>query len=363
MKISMLHYSNSIIDFDRLFGMQVSEINTLNQLLSRGVDAKLYARKIVGCHEHIHELEYVEYNKILHDIPFYTKFIETCHDSEILQGNATPLLACLIPEKTIIRVNGHFDFPLASKKEIAERYRRAHYLFVSNYMRETYMKKYAFLKSENCYVLHNAVDLRHQKPRNNSKVIKMIYASRWITQKGLHIVLDLLKRLQKSHDDYEIYIAGGLHTTGKNDESKRQTETRIIQEFRKLKNVHVLGYLKPSQLLDQLDDIDLLLFPSIWGEPFSSLPLQAAMAGVPTICFKDGSLGEAIKNNTTGMLVTKSRFHAINVRRYHSCIDMLLRNREKIYEMGSEARKFVIKNFSWDNHIRKLVDIYKNIIE
>lgn len=358
----MLHYSNSIIDLRKLFGMQVSEINTINELNKRGFDTTLYTRKIIGVHEHIKEIEYHECDRILNDLPFYTRFFDENKDSDILQGNATPLLVVFRPEKTIIRINGHFNFPFSEQNEFQSYYKRAYYLFVSNYLRDVYLKKFPFLKKENCKVVHNAVYIRNDYPKEKNKNIKMLFGSRWIAQKGLFILIEVFKKLEKYRNDYELYIAGGIHTTGNKTPEKEKIENDIKNTLRNLKNVHIVGYLEPNIFLDFLEKIDVLIFPSIWGEPFSSMPLQAAIAKVPTIGFHDGSLSEAIENKKNGILLKKSRFNKINVIRLFNGLNDLLNNKDEILKMGIAARKKVATQFNWDLHIKSLKSIYKEIV-
>lgn len=358
----MLHYSNSIIDFKKLFGMQVSEINTINELNKRGFETTLYTRKFIGEHEYIKEIEYDECDRILNDIPFFTRFVDINKDADILQGNATPLLVIFRPAKTIIRINGHFDFPFSEQTEFQSYYKRAYYLFVSKYLRDVYLKKFSFLKKEHCKVVHNAVYVRKDYKKNKNKKIKILFGSRWIAQKGLFVLIESIKKLEKHRNDYELYIAGGIHTTGIKTSEKIKKENDIKNTLEKLKNVHVVGYLTPNMFLDFLEKIDLLIFPSIWGEPFSSMPLQAAIAKVPTICFDDGSLSEAIENKKTGILLKRSRFNTINIIRLFNGLNDLLDNKNTIAKMGIAARDTVINRFNWDIHINLLESIYKEMI-
>ena len=172
----MLHYGNSIIDLNNLYGMQVMEIKTLNKLLGqKGIQAKLFTKKLIGEHENIGEIKYEPFDRFFNDMPFYTRFMDKNKEADVIQGNATPLLSLFNPEKTLIRINGHFKFPLSENPSVTECYNKAHYLFISEYMKNIYCEKYTFFNKNNCYVLHNAVDYRPSPSLIQNRKVKLLF--------------------------------------------------------------------------------------------------------------------------------------------------------------------------------------------
>lgn len=363
MRIAMLHYSNSVIDASKLFGMQVSEINTLNQLLDRGVDATLYAKKYIGEHPRIKEIPYERHERDFHDMPYYTRFVDANRDAHVLQGNATPLLTVFRPEKTLIRVNGDFPFPLAEAAVVREAYNKAFFYFVSNYMKDTLFAKYPFFDEKRCFVLHNAVAMRAYPPRQQRKKMAFLFASRWVAEKGLFVLLDAVRMLNKKRRDFVIYVAGGIQRASVKNEKFNKVEREISERISACPNVENLGYLKNEALLDRLGHVDALIFPSLYGEPFSSLPLQAAVAGLPTIAFDVGSLSEGVIHNATGILIKKSKYGFVNAKRLAKGISLLLDNPDQCRTLGLNAQQHVAENFMWDRHMEELMSIYRRIAD
>ena len=175
MRVAILHYSNSIIDLSKLFGMQIMELGELSELKNHGINATLFCKYVKGYHPNIKELPYNDCDRLLFDLPFYTRFIDRNTDADIIQGNATPLLAVFNPEKTIIRFDGPIEFPLTNNYQITKAYARARFIFVSNYLRDLYLKKYQFLNPQNCYVLHNAVNQLDYAPKKKNKNLTRDY--------------------------------------------------------------------------------------------------------------------------------------------------------------------------------------------
>lgn len=367
MKIAILHYANSIIDFDKLFGMQLMQINTLSKLIDqKGIEATLFAKKVIGNHKHIKyikEIPYETFDKLFYDMPFYTRFIDKNRDADIYQGNATPLLALFKPEKTLIRINGHFDFPFSKDNIVRKAYNKAHYFFVSEYMKNEYQKKYSFFEEDRCYVLHNAVNHQILPHSKHNQKTKLLFCSRWISGKGFFVLLRSIEILEKKRDDFEIIIAGGVHSMNTKNERNNNYEKKIIERTKKMRSVRNVGYIPQQKLLELFsNEVDIHLFPSLWGEPFSSIPLEAGMAAVPTIAFDYGSLNEAISHNIDGILIKKSKYEYINARRFANAIETLLDDKKFTQQLGQASRKNIIKNFTWEKHIKKLLSIYEKII-
>jgi glycosyltransferase involved in cell wall biosynthesis len=342
--------------------MQVSEINTLEQLLKNGHDAVLYAKKVMGFHQNIREIPYMPHDKIFNDISYYTRFMDLNKDYDIYQGNSTPLLTLFKPQQTIIRINGNFPFPHSNEQIVQNSYNKAWYYFVSQFMMDTFYLKYPFFDKEKCFVIHNAVDNIEYPNKNSGDVIRFLFASRWVEEKGLFVLLEAITKLNKRNKKYIVYIAGGLQQASETNDYFNGIENNITEKLKKIKNVHILGYLKNSDLLKKMNDIDVLLFPSLYGEPFSSLPLQAAIAKIPTIAFDTGSLSESVLHNQTGILLKKSKFNFKNSQLLADAIDLFIDNPLLCKELGEQARMHVIENFMWDSHIKKLTSVYEKMI-
>lgn len=363
MEVATLHYSNSLIDLNRLFGMQVMEVNELNLLRQEGVDAHLFTHTVKGHHDHIFEIPYSQNDKSLLDIPYYTRFVDMNPGADVLQGNATPLLAAFHPEKTVIRFDGFVELPLVSDNAVRAAYERVHYIFVSEFLKNFFIQRYPFLPRDKCHVLHNAVsDSLAASENNKSEKKRLLFCSRWISDKGIDILYDVLVDLEKKRNDYELFLVGGIHRA-RISKGISEREEKIKTQFARRKNVHVLGYLPHNELLEIFHSVDLLLFPSIWDEPFGLVPAEAGVAGIPTVAFAVGGVPEVICHGETGLLVTKSRFKKRNVKRYSRAIEKCLDDQSRLVEMGKKARQRCLEMFQWPNYAKKLLEIYSRVRE
>lgn len=361
MEISILHYSNSIIDLNKPFGMQIMELHELRELKKYNIKATLFAKEVIGKHPNVKKLPYHEYDKNLFDLPFYTRFIDANTDANILQGNATPLLAVFHPQKTILRFDGPIELQLTENKAVRKAYQKTNFIFVSRYLKNHYLNRYPFIPENNCHVLYNAVDQFDLSSKPVNKKLKMLFCSRWIYDKGISVLIDALRILGKNRKDYEVIIAGGIHRK-KNDSTDNAAEEKIKEKLKILKNVNIVGYIPHNELMALFNQVDILLFPSLWDEPFGLVPAEAAMASVPAIAFNVGALPEVVKHNETGILIPKNKYGFLNARRLAKTIEYCLENRKKVRQFGENARKRCMDKFNWSNYIKQLLKIYDRVL-
>lgn len=128
----------------------------------------------------------------------------------------------------------------------------------------------------------------------------------------------------------------------------------ILSKLKKYDNFEWLGPLEyPGKVREFLSSIDIYGLAS--GIDMSPLTLlEAQLMEKPVIASKVGGIPELMIHNKTGFLVMKG-----DHEEWKNKIELLLQNKEKQHEMGTNGRKFVIDNFSW----KKIAREFKNTID
>lgn len=162
---------------------------------------------------------------------------------------------------------------------------------------------------------------------------------------------------------------------------------KLIKDFSKLreKNVHLLivGYgperLRLEQLRNNLNMIDKILFvgprkdverfysaadifvlPSKY-EAFGQVILEAMAASLPCIAFKrtfpeyQVASEEIIRNGVTGFCVAP-----YNDDEFRERLLYLIEHGDIRRAMGKAAREVCEKDFTWEGHVRRLLDLFKS---
>jgi glycosyltransferase involved in cell wall biosynthesis len=107
----------------------------------------------------------------------------------------------------------------------------------------------------------------------NKKIKRIGYIGRIESQKGI----DTIYKLASKFNEYDFYIAGNG-----NDKSIDMVS---------YENMSYLGYVESSEFFS---NIDLLIVPSKWNEPFGRVVIEAISSNIPVLTSKNGGLKELV---------------------------------------------------------------------
>jgi glycogen(starch) synthase len=124
----------------------------------------------------------------------------------------------------------------------------------------------------------------------------LVFLGRIVTTKGLRLLLEAARLLQKQNRPFELKIIG--------DGPERPALEKLAEEWKLRKQVHFLGRLPDSQVADILAQADLLVVPSLGGEVFGMVLAENMLRGVPILASDLGAfvevLGDAGRTFKTG---------------------------------------------------------------
>lgn len=133
-------------------------------------------------------------------------------------------------------------------------------------------------------------DLKKQKEDINKSVsVKMAYLGRLSKEKGI----DWLVRVFANSD-----LNGELHIYGNGDLS---LETQAYMKSRD--KIYFHGFLSQSELRSELEQIDVIVAPSLWDEPFGRIILDGYISMCPSIITNRGGMPEVVDHYKTGYIV------------------------------------------------------------
>ena len=76
------------------------------------------------------------------------------------------------------------------------------------------------------------------------------------------------------------------------------------------------------------------------------------------IAFDIGGVNQAVQNNETGLLVEKGNIDALA-----DALLKLLTDKTSREKMGSNGRKFVSENYTWDICAQKMLKVYQEALK
>ncbi len=138
-------------------------------------------------------------------------------------------------------------------------------------------------------VIHNPVYRFGRKARSGGEQVIFGYLGRPSSEKGIFLLAEAYRRMP---ENCRLFFAGEF-----DDNVRRQITELAARE------VCFLGFTDPAQFFSQ---IDVLVVPSLWDEPFGRVVLEGQAMQVPAICSNRGGLPEALGGPENGWLFDPS---------------------------------------------------------
>lgn len=200
-------------------------------------------------------------------------------------------------------------------------------------------------------IIHNTPDIRNIDDKSliksSNKKIKIGYVG--ILQDH-RLIIEILEKL-KDNKKYELHIGG----FGKYE--------KYIQELSENhKNIYFYGSLPYSDVLCLEQECDILFAtydPSIKNHKFSAPnKIYEAMAlGKPIIVCKDTGIDKLVIENEIGLSTE------YNADDFAKKLEDLIKNKDKMIEMGDKAKKLYNRKYNWISMEKELIKIYESLGE
>jgi spore coat protein SA len=203
---------------------------------------------------------------------------------------------------------------------------------------------------ERTYVVYNGADAKKFRPvaRDRNSVPTVIFTGRLVPYKGVHILLEAMRILEKSGVVAKCQIVGGS-AFGDNK------ITGYMRKLERLKpsNTELLGYKSGEALAEILRNASIFCCPSIWNDPFPLAPLEAMATGLPVVASEVGGIPEALAYGG-GLLVPPNNSEALA-----EALKKLIEDADYREEMGERARASYLDYFVWE----KIKDQYEQVVQ
>jgi len=158
-------------------------------------------------------------------------------------------------------------------------------------------------------------------------------------------LVNALQLLQSSQRKVRLVIVG--------DGPNRPNVERALSAAKLLPKPHFLGHRSDVDRLYRTFDAFVL---NSFGEGMSNTLLEAMASGIPIICTSVGGNVELIKHRESGMLVEPGQDVALA-----EALKELMDPSSALNSLASNARRFVVDNFSLSSMIHRYVQLYESV--
>lgn len=171
--------------------------------------------------------------------------------------------------------------------------------------------------------------------------------------KGIDVAIRVMEKLSqkfKSYGQSFVYFVIG-------DGEEMVSLKKVIKEKNMSTEIFLVGNIKDAEMY--LKAFDIFFLPSR-TEALPYVLLEAGNACLPSVATNVGGIPEIIEDMKTGFLVEKNNDIEKMSDDFVNSFMTLLQNSDARNKMGYDAKNKIKTEFSFDEMIKKTVDIYKN---
>jgi glycosyltransferase involved in cell wall biosynthesis len=195
-------------------------------------------------------------------------------------------------------------------------------------------------------VIWNGINIKKVEPfkpkKFTSRLVSIISSD--VPMKNLEIVLKSLKDLSDQGINIKLKIIGDL----------REKNNNLIKQLEIADKIEFLPKLSKDQLIQNLDDADIGICPSIY-EGFGFPLVEMMSRGLPVIASNGGSLPELLSNS--GLTFNPFDKDELTVK-----IKQMLENTKLRERFALNSLNRMDDFFDWDEYAMKLEPLYQKIL-
>ena len=221
------------------------------------------------------------------------------------------------------------------------------FLPISNFMKNLLIR--GGIPREKIAVVPNPVELEKFLKLESKwhKPVKILYLGNYEKFKGPQILLQGLKEIKLEYEA-NFYGSGSLEKWMKN----------FVKENNLSGKIKINRKVSYDEIPRLYQEHDILVFPSLIGEAFGRIVIEAMAAGNPVIASRIGGVVDIVGDRKTGFLV-----EAGNVDELRNAIIKLIDKPELREKMGAEGRIVAKERYVGKRIAGKVIKVYENVID
>jgi glycosyltransferase involved in cell wall biosynthesis len=139
--------------------------------------------------------------------------------------------------------------------------------------------------------------LRQRFEVDDDNALVFVFGGRLVKEKGVAEMLDAFALVrERLGQPVRLLIAGNVRESTDSRNEKARYGQAMVERISSAADVNWVGSLKPSDMHNFLLAGDVFLLPSLWDDPFPTVMLEAAAAGLPIVAGARGGITEFLKD-------------------------------------------------------------------
>lgn len=198
------------------------------------------------------------------------------------------------------------------------------------------LKRDALQKGEDvakAQVIHWGVDAERFRMSDKPQQLKrLLFVGQVTRHKGVHTAVEALNLLvQSGHETATLTIVG--------DSAAKEFQAelrRMISLYQLESHVRFTGLVQREDTPQIYQEHDVLIFPSVWDEPFSITVLEAMASGLAVVGTATGGSGEILEDGVNALVFEKE-----NAQQCADCISRLFSDQEFFEQVRRRGRSTI----------------------
>jgi glycogen synthase len=227
----------------------------------------------------------------------------------------------------------------------------SHVQFASHYLKQAFLN--TGKQAKDAEVIHWGID--HQTfsiKRDDRSALKLLYVGQLITNKGIQTAVEALKIL------LEQYGCRGVSLTIAGGPDYDNNIHRLVAALGLESQVTFTGLIPRERLPQLYQEHGILVFPSVWDEPFSITLLEAMASGLAIVGTQTGGSFEILEDGVNALVFTKE-----NAKACAEKIIQLINDRELYNRVRHQAHHTVEKSYRLAQMIERIEWSLRNRME
>jgi len=198
-------------------------------------------------------------------------------------------------------------------------------------------------------VIPNGVNVEEYAPQvKEFDGRSVLFVGRLVYRKGLHLLLETMKKVIDEKKEAELTIAGSGYLSPL---LKLVVKTLGLQD-----NIFIREDLSKNELIDLYQKANVFVMPSVFGESFGIVLLEAMASKTPVVATAQGGVQEVVTHMETGLLVRKNKIEGLA-----KSILTLLEDESFSERISSNAFRKV-KKYDWSIVVKKIEEVYEETL-
>lgn len=183
----------------------------------------------------------------------------------------------------------------------------------------------------------------------SARPLKALYAGQLVEHKGVHTALEAMAKLSNGNHQSSHLT---LDVVGSGSPEYEACLRSFVREHGLDGNVIFHGQVDKSQMPSVLHAADILIFPSVYQEPFARMTQEAMLAGLVVVGTTTGGTKEILEEGENGLT-----FPAEDAKRLADQLLRLTRDPGLCDRLARAGRRTVINSFTLEKMIDR-IEVY-----